>query len=527
MTETATAKDSDDGHFCPHLENSTFERGAVAFPPESESCDSGLGISSAWLSDKTFERRLLWKVDMHVIPWLFLLYLCAFIDRVNIGNAKIEGLEDDLRMTGNEYNIALVAFFIPYILCEFPSNIIMRKVTPSTWLSVIIFFWSVSGFVKRTPSWLAVALFSAYWKQVYCRQVYVLLSFIVLQAEIGVQGCIYVISTYYKRYELQTRMTVFFCASVIAGAFGGLLAYALTKMDGLGNMAGWRWIFVVEGIVTTVIGALSKFMVPDFPDTAKFLTPEESNWIQYRINEDETSAEYKMDRLDKHSLRIILHDPKTIFGSLLFFGTVCTGYSGSFFMPTIIQQMGYSAAGAQVRTIPIFLVATVFSVVFGILSDKLNNRWIISLVGAGVAMVGYSILLGGYNLAIGVRYFACFLVVSGGYIAQPVAVAWLANNVSGHYKRSFSSAVQVGFGNVSGIVVSFIFENKTAPRYIPGFSVAMALMGMVGIVTILFALYLHHENKKRDRGDYDYRLQLPQEQIDNIGDYHPDFRFVL
>ncbi|KAK9249764.1 hypothetical protein V1507DRAFT_367938, partial [Lipomyces tetrasporus] len=70
------------------------------------------------------EQRLVWKVDMHVVPWLFLLYLCAFIDRVNIGNAKIEGLEDDLRMTGNDYNIALVAFFIPYILCEFPSNII-------------------------------------------------------------------------------------------------------------------------------------------------------------------------------------------------------------------------------------------------------------------------------------------------------------------------------------------------------------------------------------------------------------------
>ncbi|KAJ8102379.1 hypothetical protein POJ06DRAFT_236988 [Lipomyces tetrasporus] len=140
MTETAIAKDPDDGRFCAYLENSTFERGAEAIPPESESCDSGLGFSSAWLSAKIFEQRLVWKVDMHVVPWLFLLYLCAFIDRVNIGNAKIEGLEDDLRMTGNDYNIALVAFFIPYILCEFPSNIIsyslMRySLTRHDWLN--------------------------------------------------------------------------------------------------------------------------------------------------------------------------------------------------------------------------------------------------------------------------------------------------------------------------------------------------------------------------------------------------------
>ncbi|KAK9372141.1 major facilitator superfamily domain-containing protein [Lipomyces chichibuensis] len=520
MSEVGNAADPEEGHSYHFLENSMSARGAKSrsFSAESDSAESGAGFSHAWLTDKDIERKLVWKIDIHVLPWLFLMYLCAFVDRVNIGNAKIEGLEDDLQMTGNDYNIALVVFFIPYILCEFPSNIIMRKVTPSTWLSVIVFFW---GCVT-----IGIGFCKTYAQLIGCRFVLGILEAGLLPAS-SLQGSIYIISTYYKRYELQTRITIFFCASVIAGAFGGFLAYALSKMAGLGNQAGWRWIFIIEGIVTALIGAVSKFMVPDFPDTARFLTHEESAWVQYRINEDEKSAQYRMDRLDNHSIRIILRDPKTIFGTLLFFGTVCTGYSGSFFLPTIIQQMGYTSAGAQVRTIPVFAVAAALTVTFSIISDKTNNRWVISLVGVVIALIGYAILVADYNLAIGVRYFACFLVVTGGYIAQPVSVAWMANNVSGHYKRSFSSAIQIGFGNASGIVASFAFLNNTAPRYIPGFSVAMALMGMVGVVTILFALYLHHENKKRDRGDYNYRLQLPREQVDNMGDYHPGFRFVL
>ncbi|KAK9431906.1 major facilitator superfamily domain-containing protein [Lipomyces doorenjongii] len=515
MSEVGNAAVPEEEHSYQFLESSVSARGpqSKSFPPESDSCQSSAGFSRAWLTDKDIDRKLIWKIDIHVLPWLFLMYLCAFVDRVNIGNAKIEGLENDLHMTGNDYNIALVVFFIPYILCEFPSNIIMRKVTPSTWLSVIVFFW---GCVT-----IGIGFCKTYAQLIGCR-------FVLGILEAGLlPGSIYVISTYYKRYELQTRITIFFCASVIAGAFGGLLAYALSKMAGLGNQAGWRWIFIMEGIFTAMIGAVSKFMVPDFPDTAKFLTHEEFAWIQYRINEDETSAEYRMDHLDSHSIRIILRDPKTVFGTLLFFGTVCTGYSGSFFLPTIIQQMGYTSAGAQVRTIPVFVVAAVFSVAFSVISDKTNNRWVISLVGVVVALVGYAILVGDFNIAIGARYFACFLVVTGGYIAQPVSVAWMANNVSGHYKRSFSSAIQIGVGNASGIVASLIFQNKTAPRYIPGFSVAMALMGMVGVVTILFALYLHRENKKRDRGDYNYRLQLRPEEVDNMGDYHPGFRFVL
>ena len=89
------------------------------------------------------EQKLLRKCDWHVLPMIFVLYLLAFVDRINIGNAKIEGLQADLNMTGTEYNIALFIFFIPYILFEIPSNIVIRKLAPSTWLSLIMVVWGM------------------------------------------------------------------------------------------------------------------------------------------------------------------------------------------------------------------------------------------------------------------------------------------------------------------------------------------------------------------------------------------------
>ena len=100
--------------------------------------------------DRTTEKRLLWKCDLHVLPAIALLYAFAFLDRINIGNARLQGLEKDLKMTGQDYNVALFVFFIPYILFEVPSNILIRKVAPSTWLSSIMVLWGNSTISSRS-----------------------------------------------------------------------------------------------------------------------------------------------------------------------------------------------------------------------------------------------------------------------------------------------------------------------------------------------------------------------------------------
>ena len=139
------------------MENSNLEKHFVSeycggSNNTSENCSSPVAIHVSEPIDRAAEKRLIRKCDLHVIPVIALLYSLAFIDRINIGNARLQGLEKDLHMKGNDYNISLFIFFIPYILCEVPANIMIRKISPSTWLSSIMVLWGKEALLRTTLS---------------------------------------------------------------------------------------------------------------------------------------------------------------------------------------------------------------------------------------------------------------------------------------------------------------------------------------------------------------------------------------
>lgn len=125
----------------------------------------------------------------------------------------------------------------------------------------------------------------------------------------------------------------------------------------------------------------------------------------------------------------------------MYLGIVTTSYSGAFFTPTILKQLGWTSIHAQVMSIPIFIFATVCALTCAVISDKIHHRFGFIIGGCLLATIGYAILLNMHHVATGVRYFALFAIVGGGYIAQPITLVWVNNNVSGHYKRSVSSAM--------------------------------------------------------------------------------------
>lgn len=124
---------------------------------------------------------------------------------------------------------------------------------------------------------------------------------------------------YYQRYELQWRFNLFFCAAIIAGAFGGLFAYALAQMEGVGGYGGWRWIFIIEGLLTIVIGVFSKWWIPDWPETASFLNDEERALLLARLRRDTGAA--KMSRLDKKAGMRCVKDWKIYLSVISYFGS--------------------------------------------------------------------------------------------------------------------------------------------------------------------------------------------------------------
>jgi MFS family permease len=208
-----------------------------------------------------------------------------------------------------------------------------------------------------------------------------------------------------------------------------------------------------------------------------------------------------------------------------------TGYSTAFFIPTILNEFGYSPSSSQLHTIPVYAVGAVLTLFVAWWSDRIQHRYAFTIGGVALATVGYIILLCQgplkevHRMPIGVRYLAIFFITSGNYITQPLAVVWLANNMSGHYKRSFGAAIQIGIGNVGGIIGSNIYLANQAPYYKTGYGTGMGMLLAGGVFCTIFYFGMKWENKIRDNGGRDDRLSLPREELENLGDDHPEFRF--
>ncbi|KAF5975630.1 nicotinamide mononucleotide permease [Fusarium bulbicola] len=446
--------------------------------------------------DPILEKKVIRKVDRNLVPILFLLFLCAFIDRINIGNARIQGLEADLNMSGEDYNIALFTFFILYILLEVPCNILLKNMRPSLFLSAVMTGWGIVTICQ--------GLTQSFAGLIACRV-------IIGGLEAGFfPACVYLLSMYYCRHELQWRFNLFFSASIVAGAFSGLLAYAIAHMDGIAGYGGWRWIFIIEGAATVVIAIWSYWMIPDWPETAKFLNDDERGLLVDRLAADKKDTH--MNTWDKRTAKRIFSDVKIYLGILMYMGIVTTSYSGSFFTPTILRQLGWTSIRAQIMSIPIFLFATACALVSAIASDKTKHRSGFILGGCLFTTVGYVILLNMMSVSVAIRYMALFFIVGGGYIAQPIVLVWVSNNMAGHYKLGVASAMQIGFGNIGGIIASNIFVTTQAPTYPLGFGLGLGLVWLCGLSSLVFLFYIRRENKLRDEGKRDHRYNLPEDE---------------
>lgn len=205
-------------------------------------------------------------------------------------------------------------------------------------------------------------------------------------------------------------------------------------------------------------------------------------------------------------------------------GVSTTGYSASFFIPTILTQLGWTAIRAQVMTIPIYIVAAFVTCIFAVCSDIIKHRYAFIILGCVVSIIGYAILLNTRSITVPIRYMALFFVTSGGFIAQPVTLGWVNNNMGGHYKRGLGTALQIGFGNIAGLIASNIYITAEAPFYHTGYSTGISLILMTVASATILLLYLIWENRARRQGKRDYLFSLPPDEVNNLGDDHPSFR---
>lgn len=472
--------------------------------------DAGLSEEERAAHDK----KLLRKLDFKLIPWLSFLYLISFLDRTNIGNAKVDGLQTDLKMTNGQYNATLTIFFVSYSVFEPLTNVLLKKMRPSVFLPLIMIAWGVvmccMGLVHNYSGLMA------------CR-------FFLGLAEAGLfPGVNYYLSCWYKRSEFGIRAAIFFSAAALAGSFGGLLAAGIAQMKGVGGKPGWAWIFILEGLATVVVGIVSYWMVHDFPAEATFLSPDDRARVLRRLASDKQSSA-KVETFKWKYFWQSVKDWKTTMYAIIYMGADGSLYAFALFLPTIIKGLNpqYSATTANLLSVPPYAVAAVATIFVGWLADRTQQRGLCNIGMSLFGIVGFAMLLGSGKPH--VQYAGVFLGALGIYPCIPNTVSWTSNNVEGVYKRGVTIGFVIGWGNLNGVVSSNIYRGQDKPRYFLGHGVVLAYLTLFLFGgSVITRFLLARENKKRRDGLRNQWTEgKSQDEIDELGDKVPDFEYVL
>lgn len=273
----------------------------------------------------------------------------------------------------------------------------------------------------------------------------------------------YLIGMWYRRHEAQRRFTFFFCSATLAGAFGGLLASAIGLMDGMRGYRGWRWVFILEGVLTCVVSIIWFFILPVFPEDAKWLTSEERQYVKARLFADQGKSAVER-KITVQDVGRVFKDPKIIVGGLMYFGLIVAAYGYAYFSPTIIQGFGYSPIQTQLHSVPPWAAAFGLAMIVAYISDKIRHRYFFVIFCILVSISGLAMLLGIHD-HLDAQYAALFLVATGCYSAMPIVICWFNMNLGGHHRRAVGSAWQIGFGEQYPIVQRFAISPNQFPRF--------------------------------------------------------------
>ncbi|KAL4746823.1 hypothetical protein BDW72DRAFT_210153 [Aspergillus terricola var. indicus] len=459
-------------------------------------------------------------IDLRLLPCLTVLYLISHLDRANIGNAKILGLTEDLGLSGLQYNIALSLFFIPYVLLEVPSNILLKRFTrPSMYLGTLIVSWGIimtlTGVVQNFGGLVTMRILLGIFEAGFF------------------PGSVYLCSLWYMPRDLGTRVASFFSASALSGAFSGLLAAAISKMDGVAGYAGWRWIFILEGLITVVLGLLCFFCLVDSPQlSSKWLDQDEIRFlqIQHFIKEGGQFREEQQRTTWADVWGVMRNWRLYLLAYIMMCQSACN-YGTKFTLPTVTKAMGFTNINAQLMTVPPYIAGALTAILFSKLSDRCAWRMPFVAIPLLLIITGYAIVLGlKGNLAahVGPGFFALIIACMGIYPTYPATASWAINNLAPSKRRAIGSAFNICMGNTGGIIGSYMYLSREAPTYPTGFGLSLAF-GVSGlIVALALEGWFWWANRRRMRmGEMEVREMYTDEQLLAMGDRSPLFRYML
>ncbi|KAJ0415445.1 major facilitator superfamily domain-containing protein [Aspergillus carlsbadensis] len=423
---------------------------------------------------KAMTKKLLRKVDLHLLPLLVLMYLLNFLDRNNLSQARLGTLEQDLGMSGTDFNLATSILFVGYLLMQLPSNLLLTRVRPSLFLGIAMGIWGVISACQAAAHSFAGLVVARFF-----------LGFV--EAPFF-PGAVMLMSSWYTRQELSYRIAWFYAGSSLANAFGGLIgAGVLGNLHMSHGISGWRWLFIIEGVITVALSMLVPILLPNYPATTTWLEDEEKAYAQWRLMNDAGEADDTSASSIKEALYLVFTD-KRIYLFILLQHLSLLSQTFQYFFPSIVSTLNYSNIETLLITAPVWIATFLVSLVVTWTSGKTNDRSIHIMCLMSVSIVGCIICTASTN--IGARFLGMFMMPMGAVSAYQIIIAWVANSFPRPLvKRSAAIATANMIGNTASIYGSYMWPSSSGPRYIPGGSataaVALGVAGMAFVIRVV------------------------------------------
>ncbi|POY71015.1 hypothetical protein BMF94_5940 [Rhodotorula taiwanensis] len=446
---------------------------------------------------KAVEKKLVRKLDMVILPLAIGLYLSAYLDRGNLGNAKIQGLNKDI--LGNDstkFSIALTCFFITYITFSIPGTLAAKRFQPSRTIAMGALLWSLAATGQaavQNPAGLYV-----------CR------LFVGLGEAFFGQAIAFYLTLWYLKSELAKRIGLFISAGSLAGAFGGLIAYGVAKIHHP-KIAIWRILFLIEGCPSVLLAIVVLFCLPSRPDKTRFLTEDERLVACTRLNAEaqgnqDIAIDWKAVRHALSDWRLLSLHSSRPSSRLLVRWTLCRPEDArvsSLTRDIANRGLGYSDANAQLYSVPPYACALGVMLLLTGISDRTRSRGLFVMIVFAIGIVGWSILYavkphhvteGGLRA----RYFACCCLASAGYSNIPLIMAWVSGNSPSESQRATSLGMLNTVGQCLSILASFMFPAAEGPRFVKGTLLNVAFQAFGLVLAACMTTYYRLENRKRD-----------------------------
>ncbi|OQU93944.1 hypothetical protein CLAIMM_00378 [Cladophialophora immunda] len=458
--------------------------------------------------DPKVVRRLRLKIDLWTVPMIFLISGLAFLDRANIGNARLAGLEKDLGMSGNDFNILLTIFWVVYIVVEVPALVACKYFGPGWFLPCMTVAFGLMCFLQA-------------WARNMAHMCALRVLLAIFEAPV-LAGCAYYYSRWYTRAELTFRLGLSSTAGPIMGATSGLAASAILTLDHFGSLTRWRMIFAIEGLITLIIAAFMVVLFTDRPETARWLTAEERKIVTARIKAERVATTEVLDGIDKPKLLRGLINPAVIAVGFIFCLTNITSQGYSFFLPTIVRSIypDKSVVQQQLWSVPPYAVGLITNVGGSYLSWRFDRRLIVMVALLPLVILGYGIFLGTLNAQ--ARYGATVIV---GFAIMPFQIlcqSQVAANVVSDTARSSALALNIIIGNIGGLISTWAFAASDGPHYIRGSGLNMASACSALLLVVGLILWMKWDNKRRAAKDPEAELSgLSLKQVHDLDWAHP------